>query len=289
MLAAGEAAGRTPETPEERRRSLRALAELAADPAPPEVACEPLCCLAADGVSLPMRRYTPPDGGGALLYLHGGGWVAGDLETHHGVCGALALSSGCSVFALDYRQPPEHPFPGPMEDALAALAWLRSEAPRLHLDPNRIGLAGDSAGGGLAAAAAADERASDLALLLLLCPILDLPRATGSRAVYGEGHFLSAGRLAADAADHLQDAPPDDPRASPLLGPPPLARRILVHAAACDPFRDEALDYAERHSAWATVHAGMIHYFYALPRTIPYARTAMVEIGAQVEAALELS
>ena len=66
----------------------------------------------------------------AMLYLHGGGWVAGDLETHVGVCGALAAASDLPVFALDYRRPPEHPFPGPARDAVDALAWVRREARR---------------------------------------------------------------------------------------------------------------------------------------------------------------
>lgn len=294
MLAAGEAAaGSGPQTPAERRQSLQALAELAADPVPPEIACEDLSCPAADGASLPLRRYTPPDAtGAAALYLHGGGWVAGDLETHAGVCGALALASGCSVFALHYRRPPEHAFPGPIEDALDALAWLRSQARGLCIDPGRLALAGDSAGGALAAAAAADPRSEGLALLVLICPILDLPRVGGSRAVFGQGFFLSADRLAADAADYLQGAGAADPRASPLLGALPRARRALVHAAACDPFRDEALDYAGRlraaaRAVQAQVHDGMIHYFYALPRAIPYARGAVATIGGEMREILQ--
>lgn len=293
MLAAGEAATGAPETPAERRESLQALADLAADPVPPEVACEDVSCPAPDGARLTLHRYTPPDASGAaLLYLHGGGWVAGDLQTHAGVCAALAAAAGCSVFALDYRRPPEHPFPGPVEDALAALAWLRCEAPSLQVNAGRLALAGDSAGGTLAAAAAADPRAGPLALLLLICPILDLARTSGSRETYGRGYFLSAGRLLSDMTDYLQGASPDDPRASPLRGPPPGARCVRVHAAACDPFRDEAIDYAARLAAagldaQAAVHPGMIHYFYALPRAIPAARPALAAIGAEVRAALQ--
>jgi acetyl esterase len=289
MLAAGETAATGPETPEQRRASLKALADLAADPVPPEVRCEDLACPAGDGTALAIRRYMPPDASrGALLYLHGGGWVAGDLDTHAGVCGALALHGGCSVFALHYRRPPEHPFPGPIEDALDALAWLEVEAEALGIDHRRIGLAGDSAGGALAAAAA---QGREVALLLLVCPILDLPRATGSRETYGRGYFLSAERLVLDAADYLGGAPADHPRASPALGPPPRAGRVLVHAAGCDPFRDEALDYAERlrqggAEVEARTHPGMIHYFYALPRMIPYARTALAGIGAELRQAL---
>ena len=296
MLAAGEAGDAPAPSAHERRESLRALAELTADPPPPGVRIDTLTCRAADGAELGLRRYTPSDAGQgrrpAMLYLHGGGWVAGDLDTHAGVCGALAASSGCSVFALDYRRPPEHPFPGPLHDALDALAWLAREAERLGVDAGRMVLAGDSAGANIAAACLLDDRAATVALQVLICPILDLPRTTGSRDRFGRGFFLSADRLALDAADYLRGVDPADPRVSPLRAQD-LARLppALIHTAACDPFRDEALAYAKRLQAagvqaGATLHPGMIHYFYALPRAIPYARTTLSAIGAGVKARL---
>ena len=223
-----------------------------------------------------------------MLYLHGGGWVAGDLDTHAGVCGALAASSGCSVFALDYRRPPDHPFPGPIQDALDALAWLVAEASRLGIDPDRLALGGDSAGANIAAACLLDARASAVALQLLICPILDLPRTTGSREQFGHGFFVSAERLAFDVQDYLQGADPAGPQASPLrAGSLAHLPDTLIHAAACDPFRDEALAYAQRLQgagvqASATDHPGMIHYFYALPRAIPYAQIALAKMGTEV-------
>ena len=165
------------------------------------------------------------------------------------------------------------------------------EAAGLGIDTRRLVLAGDSAGANLAAACLVGL-ALPVALQLLICPILDLPRTAGSREQFGRGFFLNADRLAADAEDYLQGADPADPRVSPLK-----AQRLshlpptVIHAAACDPFRDEALAYAQRLEAAdvtvsATVHPGMIHYFYALPRAIPYARTALAEIGVQVRAHL---
>jgi acetyl esterase/lipase len=214
--------------------------------------------------------------------------VAGDLQTHASVCAALALAGGCDVFALHYRRPPESRFPGPIEDVLDALDHLRRGAESLGLDAARLGLGGDSAGANLAAAASHDPRAGALALRLLICPILDLPRAAGSRTTFGQGYFLSRNRLDADARDYLQGISPEDIRASPLRSPS-LGRAAvtLVHAAAYDPFRDEALDYAARLQAEGatvalTVHPGMIHYFYAMPKAIPYARRALAMIGAQV-------
>ncbi len=285
MLAAGETAAPVRPSAQDRRESLRALADLAADLCPPDVTVQALTWPATDGGTMNLRRYARSSGEAerpaAMLYLHGGGWVAGDLDTHAGVCGALAASSGCHVFALDYRRPPEHPFPGPLSDALDALACLaRSGGPLV--------LAGDSAGANIAAACLLDPRAPPVALQLLICPILDLPRTTGSREMFGRGFFLSAERLSIDAEDYLQGVSPAAPQASPLRArdlshlPP-----TLIHVAACDPFRDEALAYAERLEAAgapvsATVHPGMIHYFYALPRAIPYARRALAEVGAQV-------
>ena len=294
MLAAGEAAGGPSPSPAERRQSLRDLAALAGDPVPPGVACEDLRCPLPDGETLAVRRYTPQTCEGAapaMLYLHGGGWVAGDLDTHAGVCAALAQAADCSVFALDYRRPPERPFPGPLEDAVDALAWLAREADHLGLDADRLALAGDSAGANLAAACLLHAGAPKVALQLLICPILDLSCATGSRERFARGFFLSADRLAADAEDYLQGADPCDPRASPLRAASlERAPATLIHAAACDPFRDEALVYALRLQAAgvqasATTHPGMIHYFYALPRAIPYAREALAEMGGQVKAA----
>jgi acetyl esterase/lipase len=294
MLGASEVTGAPQPSVHERRESLRALADLAGDARVPDVRVEALTCPAADGAALGLRRHTPArveEGPHpAMLYLHGGGWVAGDLDTHAGVCGALAASSDCSVFALDYRRPPERPFPGPIHDAVDALAWLTREADRLGIDADRLVLAGDSAGANLAAACLLDGRTPKVALQLLICPILDLPRESGSRERFGRGFFLSAERLAADAEDYLQGADPRGPQASPFAAPslshlPP----TLIHAAASDPFRDEALAYAQRLEtagvpARVTVHPGMIHYFYALPRAIPYARAALAEIGAQVRA-----
>ena len=299
MLAAGEAAAPGRQSAQDRRASLSDLAALAGDPPPPGVACHAMRIAASDGATLAVRRYRSEAAGGldrpAMLYLHGGGWVAGDLDTHAGVCGSLAAASGCDVFALDYRRPPEHPFPSPIEDALDALTWLKREATALGLDRGRIVLAGDSAGANLAAAAALDARAQGLALLLLICPILDLQRETGSRVAFARGYFLSAERLRLDVRDYLAGVDPGDPRASPmqtasLAHAPP----CLIHAAEFDPFRDEALAFAARLEeagarAHTWIHPGMIHYFYALPRAIPAARAALAEIGAQVAEALRPS
>ena len=99
----------------------------------------------------------------AVVYFHGGGWVQGDLETHHGLCARLAQHAGALVVAVDYRLAPEHKFPAAVEDCLAAYTWLRAHGRELGADPARVAVAGDSAGGNLSAVvsqlAAAGERA----------------------------------------------------------------------------------------------------------------------------------
>lgn len=295
MLAAGREPAADAASPEHRRSALRRLAELGAGPPDPSVATEDLQL----GAVQPLcgRLYTPKGGADRLIvYLHGGGWVAGDLDTHDVLCRALARESAAKVLAVAYRQPPEHRFPAAVDDAAAAFSWARAQAHELAADPSRMALAGDSAGGGLAAAATAllqDAHAPGPSLLLLLCPILDVASTLPSRQTYARGYFLDPTQMALDLADYLPDPVlADDPRVSPLrkralAGFPP----THVHLAECDPFRDEGLAYAARLreagvGTMVQVHAGMIHYFYALPRTIPYAKSALAQIGAAVREAL---
>jgi acetyl esterase/lipase len=295
MLAVGGQPGDGVRSPQLRRDALRRLAELGAGDPDPSVRAEDLRIGAAG--ALGARLYTPPGSAErAIVYLHGGGWVAGDLETHDSLCRILARESAAKVLAVAYRQPPEHPFPAAVDDAVAAFSWARAQAHALGAYPARLALAGDSAGAGLAAAATAllrDAQAPGPALLLLLCPILDVASELPSRRAFAEGYFLQPAQMAQDLADYLPDpALATDPRVSPLRQPnlagfPP----THLHLAEFDPFRDEALAYAERLRAagvpaTAQAHAGMIHYFYALPRAIPYARNALAQIGAAVREAL---
>jgi acetyl esterase len=286
MLAAtGRSAGAG--TLQDRRRSLDSLAQVAAGPPMPMEEVDDLTIAGAGG-ALPLRRYLPfSAGGGTLLFLHGGGWVAGGRNTHDGVCRRLAQASGAAVLAVDYRLAPEHQFPAALDDVMAAIRWasVRSEM---------FVVAGDSAGANLAAAAclALGETVSPTALLLL-CPILDLARESPSRRAFAEGYFLSAEAMNQDLGDYV---PPGadlfDPRLSPLHAQdlsalPP----TYLHVAEFDPFRDEGLAFGEKLKTAGvdvnvTQHLGMIHYFYALSGAIPYADQALSRIGAEMKAAL---
>jgi acetyl esterase/lipase len=297
MLAAAGAGGAAAEGPAERRRRLQTLARIAGERGPASVDTRDLQATGPGG-PLRLRLYAPAADGPALprpalVYFHGGGWVAGDLDTHDGLCRRLAASSGVRLLAVDYRLAPEHPFPAALDDALFAVRWAAANAQALDLDPGRLGVAGDSAGGGLAAAVAQNPAAPPLALQLLLCPILDPAAERPSRHAFGEGHFVERAALAEDLGAYCGDAvDPRDPRVSPLrardlAGQPP----ALVHVAECDPFRDEGEAYAERLAlAGVAVHCvcwpGMVHYFYALAQGVPAAGPAVDAIGAEIARAM---
>jgi len=230
-----------------------------------------------------------------FLYFHGGGWVAGSLETHDGLCRRLCNETGCRVIAVDYRLAPEHPFPFGLSDAVAALNHAGRNAALFGIDPKRLGVGGDGAGATLAAVlchVARDAGSNAIAFQLLLCPILDI---AADRPASGDGQN---GVVEAFRRDLELYVPPDcdlaDLRLSPLravdcAGLPP----AFIHTAQYDPFGEEGEAYARRLSeAGVPVHGrrhpGMIHGFYGLPREIPYAGEAVRGIGTEIRYAMRL-
>jgi acetyl esterase/lipase len=255
--------------------------------------------LRAGPLAIPVRVYQPASllevVSPALVYFHGGGWLSGDLESHSGLCRALADEGQCRVIAVHYRLAPEHRFPAAIEDCRAALELIATEPAQFSVDPGRLGVAGDSAGGNLAAVLCQSERhrSPAIALQLLLCPVLDALGRTRSRRELSVGYFIEE-RTMARYFEHyrIEGLEADDPRVSPLraadLSALPPTR---IHTAEFDPLRDEATLYAERLSqagvdARVTVHAGMIHHFYGLGGAIPYAKIGLAAIGADIREVL---
>jgi acetyl esterase len=227
----------------------------------------------ADGV--PTRFYRPSNEPelGLLVFLHGGGWVIGDLDSHDAVCRSLANGSGHAVLSVDYRLAPEHPYPAPLHDCLTAVRWAQGHAVELGCSADRIAIGGDSAGGNLAAAV---TLASPVPFVfqLLIYPVTDCTRSMPSYTENGEGYFLSRDGMGWFIDHYLSGEPTalDHPLVSPLFATdeaiaatPP----ALVITAEFDPLRDEGDAYAARLAAAGvpTSHVrfgGMFHGFFSL-------------------------
>ncbi len=242
----------------------------------------------------PVRRYRPQGAGsGALLFLHGGGYVGGSLNSHDDVCRALADRIGAQVFALDYRLAPEHPFPAAPDDAVAAFRGLVAAAPGLGVDPGRIAVGGDSAGGGLAAVIAQACRADahPPCFQMLWVPWVDLADKHSSYGLFGKGFFLEEGRLDWYRRHYLGAASGDDPRASPLRGDLRGVAPAGVLVAALDPLRDEGEAYAARlrdAGVPVTLHRvpGVAHVMLNVSGWIPAATPALEDAAAMLRRVL---
>lgn len=252
----------------------------------------------SDGRKIPARLYHPEPGSilPLTVFFHGGGWVHGTLETHDRLAAALAREAGCAVLSVAYRLAPEHPFPAAYEDALAAIHWAVGAAAKLGIDPDRIALAGDSAGGNLAAAAARSLAGNPaIRHQLLIYPALDASCSASSFDTEFPG-FLSSAQMRwywdQYAPDRNGKTLASDWRASPMAGPIGAdmpAATIIV--AGNDPLRDEALAYAERLQAagvQTALHAypGAIHGFASLVGLVPVANEAVSAAAKALRAGL---
>lgn len=194
------------------------------------------------GGQITIREYRPAEGRlPAVLFLHGGGWVIGGLASHDPLCRYLARASGAAVFAVDYRLAPEHPFPAPLEDAGAALRWIREKAE--DVDAGRIAFAGDSAGGNLAAVLA-NTPGNDPAAVVLLYPVTDLRGATWGRL--SRGVPLSTRSMEWFRGHYAAGADLSDPRLSPLLADAPSRTPHFIVTCGHDPLAEEGVAYAGR-------------------------------------------
>lgn len=296
LLAAGNPPDARTATVEERRAGLASLMSFAGPP----IALDRIedRMLQGPGGELRIRLYSPSSGDKlpGLIYFHGGGLVAGTLETHDCIARALAHSGAVRVASVDYRLAPEHRFPAALEDALAAARYVSEHAAEFGIDAARLGISGDSAGATLTAAtcqALAQAGRPPLRLQLLLCPILDYSRITASKQELSSGYLVDQATLDHDLMYYLPaGAEPSNPRVSPLLAESVAGLpKTLIHTAEFDPLRDEGRNYFERltqagNEVSYTCHPGMIHLFYGLGGVIPYARTAFEQIGGEIRAAL---
>lgn len=266
-------------------------------PEAPEIEVGAVTDADADGV--PVRVYQPPGQGPfpVVMMFHGGGWVIGDLTTADGQSREVCRQVEAVVVSVDYRLAPEHRYPAAADDCYTATLWAAQHADSYGGDPNRLALAGDSAGGNLAAVVAQmirDKGGPEVAFQLLVYPVTDgVNFDTASYHENGQDYMLTA-----DSMHWFWDhyAPNAEDRrkayASPLLAAsladlPP----ALVLTAEYDPLRDEGEAYAEKLvaagvDAKVKRYAGLIHGFFGQTRTIQAAVEPMAEACAALKAAL---
>jgi acetyl esterase/lipase len=245
-------------TPEEGREAFRTLNLLAAQFAGEE---EVGSVENRDDGPVPMRIYRPSgDPIATMMFIHGGGFVIGDLDSYDYQCRVLCSRIGVTVVSIDYRLAPEHPFPAAVDDAAAALEWVKANEP----GPYVVG--GDSAGGNLAAGVA---RGVDVQLLLY--PVTDFSTERASMEENAEGMFLTRDDMEWFHNHYLggDESLNSDPRASPALGDLSGLPTALIYTAQYDPLRDDGDAYAAALSAAGVkvVHRrfeGLIHGFFAL-------------------------
>ena len=269
-------------SPQQARVAYRMGAEILDLPRLPLARVEELL-VPGPGGARPARLYAPSAARlPVLLYLHGGGFTIGDLETHDSLCRQLAQRAGCAVLALDYRLAPEHRFPAAVEDSFAALIWLAQQADALGLDGSRLAVGGDSAGGTLAAVSAlqARDQGLTLALQLLITPGTCARADTESHARFAKGYLLDAEAIAWFFAHYIDDADKDDWRFAPLHADDHegLAPACVILAEA-DPLVDEGLAYADTLRAAGVrveleLYRGVTHDFIKMGRMIPEALSA---------------
>jgi acetyl esterase len=242
--------------------------------------------------SIGARRYVPADDADSVLivWLHGGGWVICDLDTHDAMCRILANEARATVVSVDYRLAPEHRFPGPLNDCYDAIGWLADE----YAD-RRLVVGGDSAGGNLTAACALRARDHDgprISQQVLVYPAVDFTTRRPSYDEHGDAptSFLIEREMTWFRDHYLDEADFADPEASPLVADDlsGLPAAIVV-VAEYDPLRDEGLAYAEALRAAGVpvelhVHADQTHAFFTFPQLISGGRESIEQVAADIRA-----
>jgi len=291
-------AGRPPfhgMTPDQARAAYAAGAEVLEPPRRPLPRVQDFVLPGGGGVACHARLYASSSARlPVLLFLHGGGFVVGGLETHDALCRQLAARSGWAVVALDYRLAPEHPFPAAVDDTWAALRALPAMADALGIDGARLAVGGDSAGGTLAAVAAliARDAGLRLALQLLVTPGTGAHADTASHSLYANGFLIDAATIAwffdhTIPFHHRRDWRFAPLEAHDLDGVAP----ACVVLAECDPLVDEGIAYADRlRLAGVPVHLelfrGVTHDFIKMGRVLPEAGQALDAAAAALKGAL---
>ena len=272
-------------------------------PDPPAVESVQLLLAPSPAGPVPVRAYRPKGAGKdevlpALLYIHGGGWVIGDLDTHDVVCRTLANGARCAVFSVEYRKAPESPFPAAVDDCFAALNFVSREEKKLGINAKQLAVGGDSAGGNLAAVMALmarDAGGPAISFQLLIYPGVDQQMGHPSIDSNGEGYLLTKKSMLYFRGHYLPRKEDWlDWRASPLLAKS-LARLppAFVMTAGYDPLRDEGKAYAERLAKEGVQteyknYADMVHGFITMGRVLDTTNTALADCAQALKKVWEI-
>lgn len=242
-------------TPDEAREQFLKL-EAEVDAPPPPVGAITDLLIDAPGRQIPARLYDPvprdKDVRPVILYFHGGGWMLGDLQTHHSLCAEIATQTGVSVLAIDYRRSPEHRFPAAHDDCLAAVQWLFDQPDRLGHPLSGIALAGDSAGGTMAAFITQHLRGKEVIPLIaqfLIYPGTDLARcdAYASSQENSDGFFLENSLIDYFLTTYVPEGVANvGIHMSPIEGDLHDLPPAVVFGCGRDPIRDQARAYAAK-------------------------------------------
>jgi len=207
-----------------------------------------------DAGGVPCRLYRPSADVDLplVVYLHGGGWVVGDLDTHDHVCRTLANKTGMATLSVDYRLAPEHKFPAALDDAQAATVWAFENAVQLGVDPSRMAIAGDSAGGNLAAVIA-QRGVVPLKYQVLIYPAVDMSMTLPSIETNAVGPTLTKTMMQWFIDHYLRDeADKKDVTASPILAADDVLATVppaLIVTSEFDPLCDDGEEYGKRLAA----------------------------------------
>ncbi|MBS4214147.1 MULTISPECIES: alpha/beta hydrolase [Neobacillus] len=272
--------------------ALRELAGLAESVAKVEEYMIPV-----ENGEIKARIYTPEGEGPfpIFIYLHGGGWVLGDLDTADAPCRSLTNQAECIVVSVEYRLAPEHKFPIPLEDCYEAAKWVANYAKEWKGDPTRIAIGGDSAGGNLAASVAIkarDQGGPTFVSQVLIYPVTDASFNTPSYKESGEGYFLTQENMEWFSQQYLQK---EEDKLNVFVAPL-LAENLsmlppaLVITAEYDPLRDEGMAYAKRlHLAGvqveSTCYEGMIHGFFWMAGIMDKGKQAIEQVARYLHTA----
>lgn len=292
-----DAAGLGELTPETDPQAVRDLMDSMSIPSSIAVATVEDRMIPGPDGELRVRCYRPEGDAPrpVIVYYHGGGWVVGSLETHDGICRALADAVDAVVVSVDYRLAPEHVFPAAVDDAFTALCWVHEHAGELGGDPARIAVAGDSAGGNLSAVVAQLARGDGgpaLRFQLLVYPVTDHEFESRSMIDNGAGYYLTADAMRWFYGHYLRtEADADDPRVSPIRGDLAGLPPAFVVTAEYDPLRDQGVAYAAALRAAGTevagrTYEGMFHGFFGMQEMIDVSKVALDDAVAALRGAL---